>query len=90
VKRKKGWSRKLSVKKWASGQLKLPEYSGGDVSFLLNVRNDFWDGRAVWERKDGIWTCADVSIPELRWMRKTDPAAAKLEMARLGCEWFWI
>jgi len=56
---------------------------------LLRASNEFFTAGAVWQRKDGQWSCIQAA-PILAWMFKLTPTAAKLELARKGCSWEWI
>lgn len=60
-----------------------------DVSCLLEARNEFHHGFACWDRKQGIWYCKRVNDC-LNFLRKLDPASAKLELARRGYDWHWV
>ncbi len=56
---------------------------------LMQAKNEYFCAGAVWERLDGLWRCTEAA-PILKWMLKLEPAAAKLELARRGCEWEWL
>lgn len=67
---------------------KAPEYSKPDVQRILVCWNDYWTAGALWRRKDGVWGCVTAE-ERLGWMKGKSPEQAKLELARLGCEWKW-
>jgi hypothetical protein len=56
---------------------------------LLQATNEYFCAGAVWERIDGLWKCTEAA-PIIGWMRGMSPPAAKLELARRGCQWEWI
>jgi hypothetical protein len=58
-------------------------------SKVLRCWNEFWTAGAVWEKHGMEWVCTDAA-PIIRWMLKMNPAAAKLELARRGCQWEWL
>ena len=55
---------------------------------MLRCWNEFWEARAVWEKRGNEWVGVQAA-PIIEWMRGKVAAEAKLELARLGCNWEW-
>jgi hypothetical protein len=55
----------------------------------LDCWNEYWNAQARWEKYGTGWRCVQAA-PIIAWMLKMDPATAKLELARRGCQWEWI
>ena len=56
---------------------------------LLRAHNDFFTAGAVWQLRDGIWSCIQAA-PILNWMRQCDPTSAKFELLKRQCAWEWL
>ena len=69
-------------------QVKKPDYLP-EMTKRLKARNEFFVASAIWKRINGLWVCVEAS-PKLEWMKKLDPGAAKLGLARRGYAWEWI
>lgn len=67
---------------------KKVEYRVADCERVMRCWNEYWEGSAVWKRKDGIWSC-DHCSPIIGWMYGMNPTEAKFELARRGCQWEW-
>jgi hypothetical protein len=68
--------------------VKRPDYKPV-LEKQLKARNEFFVACATWKRVDGLWMCVEAA-PSLGWMKKMDPASAKLELAKRGCSWEWV
>ena len=55
---------------------------------VLNVRSEFFSGTALFERREGVWSCTQTT-PAVEWIRKTPVPQLKLELLRRGFDWEW-
>ena len=54
------------------------------------ARNEYWEARTKWERRDGgQWVCVESEKP-IVWMRGMKAADAKRELCRMGADWRWL
>jgi len=56
---------------------------------VLEVANDHWCGKAVFEYRAGVWKCVSASW-EVQWMLREPVGSIKNQLLRLGCKWRWI
>ena len=73
---------------WEKAKLGKPDYKPV-LERQLKARNEFFVALATWKRVDGLWMCVEAA-PSLGWMKRMDPASAKLELAKRGCSWEWV
>lgn len=59
-----------------------------NLSKILTVRNEFWTAMAVWNRKNGVWSCAMADRP-VQWMIGKTPGQVQIELLKLGANWSW-
>lgn len=57
-------------------------------SKILTAKNEFMEGTAFYELKDGIWRLSSYSAT-LTFLKGKSPAEAKLELLRRGFEYYW-
>jgi hypothetical protein len=55
---------------------------------FLTVKNEFWTAQAVWNRINGVWSCA-MADRRLRWMVGQTPGQVQIELLRLEADWSW-
>lgn len=71
--------------RFPSGKPMLPP----NKSLLLYAQNEYFTAGAIWERKDGQWSCTKTA-PILNWMRGLNPLDAKFELLKRGCSWQFL
>ena len=55
---------------------------------LMLCRNEFHQGHAIWEKRDGIWSCVAAGTG-LEWMVGLERITAKIELAKRDFTWEW-
>lgn len=92
---KKERHRQRSLADWRRRYGSKPIPNGKPLRYAPNTErmmycwNEFWTASALWRRRDGIWSCVQAGEP-IAWMAGKGAADAKLELARLGCQWRWM
>lgn len=60
-----------------------------DKSMVMQATNEYFCAGAVWERRDGQWSCTQTA-PILNWMKGLNPLDAKFELLKRGCTWQFL
>ena len=88
IDRAKEWEK--SYNQWGKWDPPTPRHRGAKAPETLmvrvEIRNEFWEGWAVWRRKDNVWGCMETS-ETCRFLRGKNRDEAKLELLRRGCRW---
>lgn len=69
-------------------RMSAPEF-GESKERLMWCRNEYWNAVATWKLEEGIWSCVQADTV-IAWMRKMDPAQAKMELIKRGCDYGWV
>ena len=83
--------RSLTAKDWAKADKVVPKQHEiiPEIERVMQCQNEYFTAGAVWKRINGHWQCVQAA-QIIKWMKGMDVGAAKMELARLGCDYTWV